>query len=53
MWLNESRRNEFEERLGGKYGFDGIQRGNYLGGGMIRRTEVEVGVENLKKESCR
>ena len=29
-------------------GFDGIRRGNYLGGGPIGRTEVEVGVGKLK-----
>ena len=29
-------------------GFDGIRRGNYLGGGPIRRVEVEVRVAKLK-----
>ena len=29
-------------------GFDGVGRGNYLGGEPIRRTEVEVRVSKLK-----
>ena len=29
-------------------GFDGVRRGNYFGGELIRITEVEVGVEKLK-----
>ena len=29
-------------------GFDGIRRGNYLGGEPIRRVEVEVRVAKLK-----
>ena len=29
-------------------GFDGIRRDNYFGGEPIRKTEVEVGVGNLK-----
>ena len=30
------------------FGFDGIRRGNYLGGDPIRKTEVEVRVGKLK-----
>ena len=29
-------------------GFDGIQRGNYFGGEVIGRAEVEVRVEKLR-----
>ena len=35
-------------------GFDVIQRGNYFGAQPIRRNEVEVRVEKLKKgKGCR
>ena len=30
--------------------FDGIQRGSYFRGKLIRRTEVDVQVEKLKNE---
>ena len=30
-------------------GFDGIRRGNYVGGELIRRTEVEVRVGKPKQ----
>ena len=30
------------------YDFDGVQRGNYFGGELIRRTELEVRVGKLK-----
>ena len=29
--------------------FDGVRRGNYVGGELIRGTEVEVRVEKIKK----
>ena len=29
-------------------GFDGVWRGNYLGGELIRRTEAEVRMERLQ-----
>ena len=29
-------------------GFDGIQKGNYFGRELIRKTEVEVRVQKLK-----
>ena len=32
--------------------FDGIQRGNFFGGEPIRRTEIEVKVDNLKKRKA-
>ena len=28
--------------------FGGVQRGNYFGGGKIRRTEIDVRVRKLK-----
>ena len=31
-------------------GFDGVRRDNYLGGELIRKTEVEVREEKLKNE---
>ena len=36
-------------------GFDGVQRGNYFRGELIRRTEVEVRVEKIKsgKAACK
>ena len=33
-------------------GFNGIQRGNYCGGELIKRTEVEVRVGNLKNSKA-
>ena len=34
-------------------GFDGIQRGNYFVGELIRMTEVKVRVGKLKIGNCR
>ena len=33
-------------------GFDGVQRGNYLGGEPTSRTKVEVKVRKLKNEKA-
>ena len=30
------------------FGFDGVRKGNYFGGELIRRTEVEVRVGKFK-----
>ena len=33
-------------------GFDGIMRNNYIGGELVRRTEVEVRVGKLKNKKA-
>ena len=34
-------------------GFNGVQKGNYFGGELVRRTKVEVRVGNLRNKGCK